>query len=478
MNEEIKTTTIIECPLSYSLSSESGQETAGGEAKARLKEESLSILPKFGEALFLSLRDILEVSESDYKLHLTLTSNEKIALSNLGYHYEDFLRVFARLRNEMFLKDMLMQESLRKSGVAADVVHLDENGKEKLKGKCSLRLYDTAIVIIPEKADLVRIPYSDISEIKDVDFTLSITTEFGEKFAFSMLGKQFDPTIKTLSKIINELSLTVQSSLKELLPDANPAIIRQAARFMKEGKAARRGDIESVSPELWVALEKKLETTGIKEEFDFLVSMAQKEKLCIGIKRGLMGGLTGDYIWFLIPIYSTNHQEPGNAVAMEAISEEGGGKATYFFRLVSRNTYQNFKIIDELHRVADDFITKMNRCMLTINFRREPIYLPEEKLAEPGYQKYRFAIQKIPSLQTLRELFVGRVIHSSLEQWKQDVMDLLRFNISAPDDTARWTKAGEDTVDDSEEQATDNIKEGNDTNATEPRDDDVREQNT
>lgn len=458
-DETKKIKVIMKCPLNYSLSDAGGQEATHGEATVQLAEESLTILPRLGEVIFLTFRDIIELSEGDYKARLVLTSNETLTLFNLGYRYEDFLRVFARLRNEMFLKDMLMQESLRKSGVAADIVYLDENGKEKLKGKCSLRLYDTAIVIIPEKADLVRIPYSDISEIKDEDFTLAITTESGEKFTFSMLGKQFDPTVKTLSKVINELALTVQSSLKELLPEANPAIIRQAARFMKEGKAARRSDIESVSPELWVGLEKKLETTGIKEEYDFLVSMAQKEKLCIGIKRGLMGGLTGDYIWFLIPIYSTHPQEPGNAVAMEAISEEGGGKATYFFRLVSRNAYQNFKSIDELHRAADDFIAKTNRCMLTINFRREPIYIPDERLAEPEYQKYRFAIQKIPSLQTLRKLFVGRVIHSSLEQWKQDVTDLLRFNISTLDDTTRWTKAGEDVTDDSEE--------GGDTNTIE-----------
>ena len=354
------------------------------------------------------------------------------------------MRVFAGLHNEMLLKDMLMQEGVRKSNIAAEVVYLDESGQEKIKSKCSLRLYNTAIVVIPEKADLVRIPYSDISEIKDKDFRLAITTDAGEKITLSMLGKEFDPTVSLLSKVINELSLAVQSSLKELIPDANPAIIRQAARLMKEGKAARRSDIEAISPALWAGLEKKVASTDIKEEYDYLVSMAQKEKLCIGIKRGLMGGLTGDYIWFLIPIYGLNPNTPGNAVAMESISAEGSGKATYFFRLVSRNAYRSFKNIDELHRIADDFIVKMNRCMLTINFRREPIYLSDERLADPKYQHYRFAMQKIPSLQTLRTLFIGRVIHTSDEQWQQDVKDLLQFNITATDDTARWSKAGED----------------------------------
>lgn len=57
----------MECSLGYSLSDERGQKTASGDAQAQLDEENLSILPKFGEALFLSLRDILEISKGDYK---------------------------------------------------------------------------------------------------------------------------------------------------------------------------------------------------------------------------------------------------------------------------------------------------------------------------------------------------------------------------------------------------------------------------
>ena len=443
MNEENKPKTIMECSLGYSLSDESRQKTVSGGAQARLDEENMSILPKFGEALFFSLRDILEIFEDDYKIHLTLTSKEKLTIFNLGYKYEDFLRVLSRLRNELLLKDMLMHETLRKSGAEAEFVYFDETGNEKQRGKCEPRLYETAVVVIPEKGELVRIPYSDILEIRDEDFTLAITTDFGEKFVLSKMGRQLDSFIKTFSDLINELSLKVQFSLKELLPEADPSVIRRAARFMKEGKAARRSDIESISPELWVELEKKLEVTGIKEEYDFLKSLAQKEKMCIGLKRGLLGDLTGEYIWFLIPIYSTDPKEPGNAVAMEAISGEGGGKATYFFRIVSRKDYPNFKNIEELHREIDNFIKRVNRCMLAINFRREPIYLPDERLKEPQYQKYQFAIQKIPALQELRQLFIGRVIHSSPEQWKNDVMDLLKFNVGTQDDSVKWERGGD-----------------------------------
>jgi hypothetical protein len=440
MNEENKQIIIMECSASYSLSDEAGQITAKGDVHIKLEKENISLLPKFGEPLFFSLRDILEISEGDYKIHLTLTSKEKLTLFNLGYRYEDFLRVLSKLRNEILLKDMLMHETLRKSGVEAEFVYFDDGGNEKQRGKCELRLYETAVVVIPEKGELTRISYSDILEIQDEDFTLAIVTDFGEKFVLSGMGRQFDPFVKTLSDSINELSLKVQSSLKELLPKSDPSIIRRAARFMKEGKAARRSDLELISPELWTELEKKLEVAGVKEEYDFLKSLAQKDKMCIGLKRGLLGDLTGEYIWFLIPIYSTNPKEPGNAIAMESISGEGGGKATYFFRIVSRKDYSNFKNIEELHREVDNFIKRINRCMLAINFRREPIYLPDEKLDEPQYQKYKFAVAKIPALRELRQLFIGRVIHSSPEQWKHDVMDLLQFNVSTTDNNMKWEK--------------------------------------
>ena len=439
MNEEEKQI-IMECPLSYSLSDANRQKIASGDGQARLDEENLSILPKFGEVLFSPFQDILEISEKDYRIYLTLTSGEKLVLFNLGYKYEDFLRILSRLRNEILLKDLLMHESLKKSGMEAEFTYFDEEGKKLQTGMCEPRLYETAIVIIPEKGEIMRVPYSDIAEIRDENYTLTITTEFGKKIIFSKFGKQFDPVKKDLSDLMNELSLKTQYSLEELLPGANPSIIRRVARFMKEGKAARRSDIASISPELWMELEKKLEASGIKDEYDFLKSLAQKEKMCIGLKRGLLGDLTGEYIWFLIPIYSTNPEEPGNAVAMEAISGEGGGKATYFFRIVSRKEYPNFKNIEDLHNEVDNFIQKINRCILAINFRREPIYLPDERLEEPRYQKYQFAIAKIPALKELRRLFIGRVIHSSPEQWKQDVMDLLKVNITAEDDAKKWKK--------------------------------------
>lgn len=423
--------------MSYAYLDEAGSELATGECKGRLDEENLTILPKFGNVLLFPLRDVVEVIPEDYRITLSLITKEKLTLFYLGYHYEDFLRVLTSLRNEVLIKGFLMQENLRKSDVEMEFVYFDETGKEKQGDKGEARLYETGLVIIPERGDIFRIPYSDISDFSQRDYSVVFNTEFGEKLIVSKMGYDFDPFLKSLSDINDELQLKVLSSLKELIPGAISTSLIRVARFMREGKAARRADIEAVDPKLWLELEKQISSVGLEESYKFLKGISREERICIGLKRGLMGDLTREYLWFLIPIYSSNSKEPGNAVAMEATAGEGGGKATYFFRMVSREAYPNYSL-DELDQEADKFIKRINRCMLDINFRREPIYLPDKKLEEPAYFNYKFAVQKLASLRTLRKFFVGRVIHATPEQWKKDVMDLLRFNVSTLSNEDKW----------------------------------------
>jgi hypothetical protein len=172
-----------------------------------------------------------------------------------------------------------------------------------------------------------------------------------------------------------------------------------------------------------------------------------------------MGDVTGTYVWLLIPIYGNDNAycnaiafeatglpfsttgEGSNAEKAKANMLEATGSATYFFRAIERNEYTALATdIEELDARFDTTMRQINEMMLAINFRREPIYLSEEKLnAEPQYARYRYAIQKVPSLRSLRKLFIGRVVHSSFDQWKNDVRELLQFNSTASDDRS-WEK--------------------------------------
>src|SRR5262245_55341163 len=93
----------------------SGRELAKGEAELQLEAVQLAVLPKFGETIYLSLVDIVEILQVGYKLDLGLQSGEKLSLSEMGYKLGDFVTKLSAARNEMILKFLLMNESITKA---------------------------------------------------------------------------------------------------------------------------------------------------------------------------------------------------------------------------------------------------------------------------------------------------------------------------------------------------------------------------
>lgn len=428
----------IESDMSYILLDETGGKVESGECKGIVDEECLTLSPKFGGILPFHLRDIVEIETENYRIMLPMESREKLILFNLGYDFEDFLRVLTRMRNEVMVKDLLMNEAVRKKDVETEFTYYDENRVEKIRGTGEIRLYETGLVMMPRKGEMFRIPYSSILRVSEEDYEVRFNTELGEQLTLRKMGSEYEPFVKTLSNTLRDLQDKAVSSIKAMFPTIDAVSLRRVANLMKEGKAVKKTDIESINPKTWREMEEKIASAGLNESYVFLKELTRQEKIAIGFKRGLMGDLTGEYVWFLIPIYDSKEKKYGNAVAMEAAGEGGGGKATYFFRIMSRKDYPSCTSLEELDKEADRVIRKINQCMIDINFRREPIYLPDEKLDEDAYIKYRVAVRKIPSLKLLRSLYIGRVSHFSPEQWKNDVMDLLRFNVETLEDSAKW----------------------------------------
>jgi len=462
---------IMEAEAKYKLSDLQGNVKSEGQAKANLDEKYLTITVEFGEPMLFAYTDITGISDQEYQVDLFLTSREKLNLSSLGYQYEDFLTELYRLRNELLLKYLLMEESLLKGGFEAQFKSLDPQEQLNQSGRCEVRLYETALVVLPQKSEPIRVPYCYLSQTSKADYKLVLTNEFGEKLEFSMLGEKFDALTKGLSDAFNKLMLRSQQTIKEINPETDPVTVNKLAVLMKDGRAAKRKDIEALSANLWQRLTKRTEEAGINQEYAFLESKALKEQMHIGVKRGLMGDLTGSYVWLLVPLLNASGKLQ-NAVALEAFStnpSDGqeaetepdetdaeneaneksadgtepatGGKATYFFRILGGSDYLKAQADPAFE--LENFMKNMNRCMIDINFRREVIYLPDDKLDNPKYVQYRFAVAKMPSLRMLRNQFIGRVMHSSFDQWKSDVTSLLDFNAKSENDSAKWKKGVE-----------------------------------
>jgi hypothetical protein len=399
----------------------------------------VSVSPRFGDPILIPYNIMGKISAKGYRVTMELSEKgEVLVLSGLGYNYDDFVRILSGFRSEVAVSDQLMAEGKQKLKVACEF-RLKDSGGAKRGGRCECRLYETALVVMPEKGDYVRMPYSGISSISEGKHAISVRTLGGSELEVSMLGDAFTLFSDALSNAYGDVQLRAQKAIHLFVPELGVQELRKAAALMKEGRAAKKSELEAAVPGLWDKLEARLKDAELLEGYGFLKPLGNVEKACIGFKEGTMPGLSSSYIWFMVPIYGAGPGKPGNAVAMEAAVGQGGGKATYFFRIFGRGEYARLKRAEMDGRV-DEFLSLVNQCMLDINFRRVPIYLPEEELGNPKYAKYKWAVEKMPGLRTLRNCFIGRVMHASKEGWKRDVTELLSFNASSKDDAEKWRK--------------------------------------
>jgi len=427
----------VEAEGNYLLVDGTGAELGKGEAKVVLAGDALEVRPRSGQYRLMPLRDIVTIANANFQVDVLMRDGRRLRLSALGRRYEDLVRELHRSRNELIMRDLLMNEKMRKPGVKAELRPF--RGAE---GPCEVRLYETAMVLMPLRHGLMRIRYSDIEGIESRDHVLRIALSSGELIALTMLGREKDPLWNAISDAMAELSRETQDVIRSAYPQADGCTLEAAAALLREGRAAGRWEVEEISEELWKGLEEEVRARGLAFEHSHLMARGRRDMVRIGMKRSLTGDV---YIWFAVPILG----DKGNAVAVEATSSDGSGRATYFFRIAPRATYPS---MDEESReaMAEACMDIITAGLREINFRRQPIYLTDEQLRVEPWSKYRFSILLIPELRELRARFIGRVAHTGEEQWKAKVEELLAFNASAKDDSARW-RDPEDELDPEDE---------------------------
>ena len=69
------------------------------------------------------------------------------------------------------------------------------------------------------------------------------------------------------------------------------------------------------------------------------------------------------------------------------------------------------------------FVEDLSWCLTLVGFRREPIYLSDEALREPGWECYLQAVDDVPELARLRTLYKGRVAHTDGGSWVEKILE-------------------------------------------------------
>jgi hypothetical protein len=428
----------MESSAKFSHAGMDGKVDLLGEGKVTVGKDTISVQGISSANYSLSIRDVKWLRSVDYRVELG-TQSGSLMLFDLGYRFEDLVRAIHAARNELLITDSLVYESPKMTGISGTVKVLAKGGSPVFDGPAELRLYETALVVLPQMSSLVRMRYSDIGSIASNDYTLELADERGTKLSIMMLGRQHDPLLKAISDQVGEMKLRSRNIIKSMHPGIADGELTKMSVLMREGKAASFADINEISPPFMSILEKKL---GIElpDSYEPLMRKGRKDMTSYGFKHGLMDGVTGDYVWFLVPIFSNDPSVPGNAIAFEA-SGNDSARATYLFRIMGRTEYADCST-SELLKAVGSTMERTADALTEINFRREPIYLAEADLLKEEFSHYRHAIDALPGLRDLRERFIGRIQHGSAERYTKDLDDLLRFNQGSRSDLDRWDGAG------------------------------------
>ena len=452
----------------FQYSNPDGTAVQSGVCQVTFEAETLTLTPQGGAPLALDLGDIDLFAPSEYELTLTLYTGKTILFNQFGRTFQnlthDLLEAYrARLVQCLLLEDL--EEIARFDGVAQL-----QSPERAVASPAEFRLYKSNLAVLPTAATGFQWRLADIRSIHLDEASYAVVLEApGERLIVTKLAKRTREFVERLQEATLQLTEKAAETVHNLFPFLTPDPFQRVAGLMKEGHAAPLAELNAIHPRIGQALVEHVVDAKLKPYFDALMGHVPAGHLYTGFKlirkeEGESGsqkeaaaaepepqaaesaarpeeparGEPGEEAtgvenkeeqsilhWFFFPLAGTpGAAQPGNLVAWEATSTSG--RATYFFRLLPPEQASALADPAKAPAAVEAAIQKLNRALVLLNFRREPIYLSDDKLEmQARYRRYAIACRKIPELRLLRASFLGRAIHTSPTAWQKQVEGFL-----------------------------------------------------
>ena len=402
------------------------------DALAEVRSQGLLVKPDATSSTFAAYTEAAKIEAASYRVSLTTTGGTMIVLSQLGANYDLLAQKLIEGWGDALARALLMVEPK---------VFYEANcylSSQQAPIQCRARIYETALVVLPSNGMPIRFPFSEFAGMDTESYKVRVTTSSLGTIELSRLGSRTQLFAEKLTEAMKSVEAASIETIRRMIPSANFDELQKLGRLMIEGRAARRIEVEAISPDLWLRLEKCVELSPVADSYRYLTELAETSLEAVGLRKSK----DSVYVWFMLPLEGKGNSG-GNVVALEVTSE--GGHATYLFRVLQRGGFPN-STHDQFVKEAAVLIHDLNEAIIATGFRREPIYLSEDQLNTPEYSKYVYASKHLEPLRLLRERFIGRVIHTNFDQWKSDFTDVLRFNVTAGDDSSRWSRSKLDFI--------------------------------
>jgi len=397
-------------PGKFQYAGESGEILGQGPCQVSFDAEACVVTPAGGTPLAFDLGDVDQTAPGEWDLQLALYTGRTVTLKQFGAAFSDMARELLAAWRDRTVQCLLLEdleEIGRYTGVA--------NGTPG-----EVRIFRSNLAFLPQAGTPVQWRLADIDSIRFDDASYSVVVTRGdERLVLSKLAKKTDEVLARMTEALGALREHAASVLRGVFPFLNADQLARLLQLMPEGRSASLAALNGIHPKLAESLIACAVDQPLQPYFDDLRSRAAQESPMAGFKfvradeeseaEGEPDRHPGDaqdtqplFFWFFIPL-------PGNVAAWESTS--GSGRATYFFL-----TEPPFATS----------VATLTRGLALVNFRREPVYLPDASLDQGRFHRYAIGARKLPDLRRLRAAYRGRAVHSSLEAWQSQVSTVLQ----------------------------------------------------
>ena len=385
-----------------------GAALSQGPCQFEFEAETAVLTPAGATPIAFDLGDVDRLTPGEWDLQLALYTGHTLVLKQFGASFSDMGREFTAAWQDRTVQCLLLED-------------LEELGRFEGAANgapAQLRIFRSNLAVLPRAGLPVQWRLAEVDSARFDDAAYQIVLQSGaERLALGKLAKKTDEAFGKLRGAIDALRTQSAKTLHATFPFLSPEALRQLQAAMPEGRSASLNDLSAIDRRLPDAIAGRAVDESLRPYYDALRSRAQGP-LFAGFKflRAQMEEASAEegegespepageesqlFFWFFFPL-------PGNRVAWESTS--GTGRATYFFR------------------TGPDLaasVRTITRGLALINFRREPVYLPDDSLAQqPKFHRYAIGARKLAELRDLRAAYLGRAIHSSLEEWSKQVND-------------------------------------------------------
>jgi hypothetical protein len=390
---------------------EAGGTIDQGACEVSFDAEACLVTPAGGTPLAFDLGDFDCAAPAEWELRFTVFTGRTLLLRQFGAAFgrmsEELLAAWRdRTVRCLLLEDLA--ETGRYTGAANGV-------------PAEIRIFRSNLAILPQSGTPRQWRLAEIDSCRFDSAAYQVVMESaGERLVLSKLAKKTDEAFGKLRAAIDALHTQAARALHDLFPFLNTDQLRKLQQAMPEGRSCPVTTLASIHANLPAAIEAQAIEESLRPYFESLRAVAsgpvetgfkmitvgdaaegEEEPDAGGESEGAKKDERPLFFWYFFPLAN-------GLAAWEATT--GSGRATYLFRAPSP---------------AGTAIARLTRGLALVNFRREPVYLPDASLEQQArYHRYAIGARKLPELRDLRAAFVGRAAHTTPENHKAQIVQL------------------------------------------------------